>query len=577
TSLLVAAVLGFAAAQRAGRSGRDDAWVGGRSRAGTMALGRTGALVALVVAIISGLAGPHLPTADDEALIDWRGDQGPDARTTVSPLVDIRTRLVEQSNQTVFTVEADTEAYWRITSLPVFDGQVWASSERFGKADGDLPSEPPKATTKELRQTYTIRRLGSIWAPAALTPVELVESSSDLRWNGELATLIVPQDTPVIDGITYTVISRVPSFTPEDLDAVQPDDLPDEIEEATEVPADLPSVVAEQAAEAVADADDTPYAQARALQDWFRSGDFVYDIDVGPGHSGGAIEAFLANRRGYCEQFAGTYAAMARTLGLPARVAVGFTQGEGTESGYTVRGRNAHAWPEVWISGAGWVPFEPTPGRGQPGAEAYTGVRAQQAPERDVPDPEPAETTAPETIPSPSGPAPTTLPRGEDGRVTTPLSHQGESGPPGWLGAVLAVLLAGAVLLAIDVAAIGVIRRRRARGHGADDTVAGRVRAAWGHALAALRLVGVAPAPAETAREFARRAGDDLDEAGPALARLAGMVTATTWAPTTLRADPGLGGQADDLAHQVSSKVHTDAGWRPRVRAAVDPRTLRAP
>jgi hypothetical protein len=154
TALLVAAVLGFAAAQRAGRSGRDDAWVGGRSRAGTMALGRTGALVALVVAIISGLVGPHLPTTDDEALIDWRGDQGPDARTTVSPLVDIRSRLVEQSNQTVFTVETDTPSYWRLTSLPVFDGQVWASSDRFGKADGDLPSEPPDAATNEVRQTF---------------------------------------------------------------------------------------------------------------------------------------------------------------------------------------------------------------------------------------------------------------------------------------------------------------------------------------------------------------------------------------------------------------------------------------
>jgi len=576
TALLVAAVLGFAAAQRAGRSGRDDAWVGGRSKAGTMALGRTGALVALVVAIISGLVGPHLPTADDEALIDWRGDQGPDARTTVSPLVDIRSRLVEQSNQTVFTVEADREAYWRITSLPVFNGQVWASSERFGKADGDLPSEPPEAATDELRQTFTIRRLGSIWAPAALTPVELVESTSDLRWNGELATLIVPQDTPVIDGVTYTVISMVPSFTPEDLDAVQPEDLPDDIAEATVVPANLPSVVAEQAQEAVAGADDTPYAQARALQDWFRS-EFEYDLDVGAGHSGSAIEAFLANRRGYCEQFAGTYAAMARTLGLPARVAVGFTQGEGTENGYTVRGRNAHAWPEVWISGAGWVPFEPTPGRGQPGAEDYTGVPAQQAPERDVTDDAPASTTAPETIPAPSGPAPTTLPQGETEQTTTPLTNPDDGGLPGWLAAVLVVLLAGAVLLAIDIAVIGVIRRRRAHGRGSDDTVAGRVRAAWGHTLAALRLVGVAPAPAETAREFARRAGDDLGEAGPALARLAGMVTATTWAPTALRADPALGGQADDLAHQISSKVHTDAGWRPRVRAAVDPRTLRAP
>ncbi|HEX7132702.1 MAG TPA: DUF3488 and transglutaminase-like domain-containing protein, partial [Iamia sp.] len=351
TSLLIAAVLAFAAAQRAGRSGRDDAWVGGRARDGAVALGRSGALVALTVAVVSGVVGPRLPTAGDEALIDWRGEQGPDARTTVSPLVDIRSRLVEQSPNTLFTVKADRPAYWRITSLPDFDGQSWGSSERFSEADGDLPSEPPEATTEELRQEFSIRDLGSIWAPAALTPVELVESSEDLRWNGELATLIVPKDIPVINDTTYTVVSRVPSFTPEDLDAPQPDDLPDEVEDALALPANLPSIVATLADEAVADADDTPYARARALQDWFRT-EFEYDLDrVGAGHSGAAIEVFLEVRRGYCEQFAGTYAAMARTLGLPARVAVGFTQGERTDEGYTVRGRNAHAWPEVWIDG----------------------------------------------------------------------------------------------------------------------------------------------------------------------------------------------------------------------------------
>jgi hypothetical protein len=129
----------------------------------------------------------------------------------------------------------------------------------------------------------------------------------------------------------------------------------------------------------------------------------------------------------------------------------------------------------------------------------------------------------------------------------------------------------------VDVVAIAAVRRRRARGHGVESSVGARVRAAWVHALDALRLVGVAPSPAETAREFARRAGDDLGDAGPALTRLAGMVTATTWAPSALRADPALVGQADELAHRVSDKVHADAGWKPRVRAAIDPKTLRSP
>jgi transglutaminase-like putative cysteine protease len=65
---------------------------------------------------------------------------------------------------------------------------------------------------------------------------------------------------------------------------------------------------------------------------------------------------------------------------LPSRVAVGFTPGEQRGDGrYYVEGKHAHAWPEIYFAGVGWVPFEPTPGRGNPTAENYTGVAAAQA------------------------------------------------------------------------------------------------------------------------------------------------------------------------------------------------------
>ncbi|HMJ78921.1 MAG TPA: transglutaminase-like domain-containing protein, partial [Iamia sp.] len=346
---------------------------------------------------------------------------------------------------------------------------------------------------------------------------------------------------------------------------------------------DLPDVVGETAAAVVADVDDTPYAQARALQDWFRS-EFTYDLQqVDPGHSGTAIEAFLDERRGYCEQFAGTFAAMARTLGLPSRVAVGFTMGvpnaEGT--GFTVRGRNAHAWPEVWISEAGWVPFEPTPGAGQPGAERYTGLQPQQPGEEETPTPPTVADTQPPataTPPATTTNVPTTIPPNEPGggEVVGP-GVEDDGGVPVGLVVPLLVVLAGLVLLALDIVVIAAVRARRARDLDSDHTVAGRVRAAWTRTIVALHLVGVAPVPTETAREFARRASDDLGEAGPALSRLAGMVTVTTWAPKTSAAASALIGQADELAHRVTTKVHDDAGWRRRARSAIDPRTLRSP
>jgi transglutaminase-like putative cysteine protease len=115
-----------------------------------------------------------------------------------------------------------------------------------------------------------------------------------------------------------------------------------------------------------------------SLQDWFRE-NFEYSTDVPAGHGNDAIEHFLQIRKGYCEQFATTFAVMARTLGIPSRVAVGYTPGRLRADGwYSVVGRNSHAWPEIWFDSIGWVGFEPTPTRSIPGAERSTVMPAAQ-------------------------------------------------------------------------------------------------------------------------------------------------------------------------------------------------------
>ena len=69
-------------------------------------------------------------------------------------------------------------------------------------------------------------------------------------------------------------------------------------------------------------------------------------------------------KRGYCQHFAGAMALMLRFLGIPARVAAGFTSGKREDGGWTVTDHNAHAWVEVWFPDYGWLAFDPTPGRG---------------------------------------------------------------------------------------------------------------------------------------------------------------------------------------------------------------------
>ncbi len=171
-------------------------------------------------------------------------------------------------------------------------------------------------------------------------------------------------------------MSVAPEVSPEALRAASSASPPDEVFLA--LPDNLAAVVSELAAEVTADAT-TDFDRLVALKDWFRTS-FDYSTEVQPGHGSNTIENFLQVRDGYCEQFAATFAVMARTLGIPSRVAVGYTPGQlGSDGWYSVFGRNAHAWPEVWFDDIGWVPFEPTPGRGAPGAEHYTGVPAQQA------------------------------------------------------------------------------------------------------------------------------------------------------------------------------------------------------
>src|SRR5207237_1214004 len=113
----------------------------------------------------------------------------------------------------------------------------------------------------------------------------------------------------------------------------------------------------------------TPYAATAALETWFRvGGGFAY-ANHPPATSGPPLVEFVTKTRaGYCQHFAGAMALMLRYLGIPARVAVGFSSGryDAKRGVWTVTDHDAHAWVEVWFRGYGWLPFDPTPPVGRP-------------------------------------------------------------------------------------------------------------------------------------------------------------------------------------------------------------------
>jgi transglutaminase-like putative cysteine protease len=109
---------------------------------------------------------------------------------------------------------------------------------------------------------------------------------------------------------------------------------------------------------------DTPYDKAVAITQYLRDHiTFVERIDNPPPASADVMEWFLfESRQGYCNYYATAEVLMLRSLGIPARLAVGYAQGEanGDRTRYFIRQLDAHAWPEVYFPGIGWVEFEPT-------------------------------------------------------------------------------------------------------------------------------------------------------------------------------------------------------------------------
>ncbi|HUF33389.1 MAG TPA: DUF3488 and transglutaminase-like domain-containing protein [Acidimicrobiales bacterium] len=570
------ALLAYWLAQRARNQATTPTWLASDARAGSKSLLRAGAALAVLSVAAATLVGPELPGAGDDAVIPWRAsDRGdPESRVTISPLVDIRARIVDQADVEVFTVASERRSYWRLTSLETFDGRIWSSKGQYRPARGTLESDVPAhlAPAEVAVQDVRVGLLSSIWLPAAFEPVAV--EGTDARYDGDSGSLLTEEDTA--SGLEYRVTSALKTLDAASL-ATAPNVAPSQVRDTyTALPDGFSIPVQQLAAQVAGDPTLTQFDRARRLQDHFRDGSFTYDLEIPPGHSGDALEHFLfQSRRGYCEQFAGAYAAMARAVGLPARVAVGFTPGELGEDGrYHVRGLHGHAWPEVYLDGYGWVAFEPTPGRGIPGGEPYTGVPEEQA----SPDDPTTGTTFPPTteVPTDQGEgAPTTMPDlfPDQGGGGAGGEDPGDSAARRWLPRLLIVLALLVIVPLLWAGALALVAgRRRDRRRAAATTNSDRVQVAWTEVGELLARAGTPQRPWETPAEYARRAGR-TEGVDPALLRgLAGASTAATYAAGDVGADTA--GQAVDAAETIERTVTGTLDGPTRVRWALDPRPL---
>ena len=497
-----------------------------------------GAAIAVAAVSAGAVLGRLLPGATDPP---WLQMRSPASATLASnPIVDLKARLVSQNTEPVLRVRSPRPVYLRITSLDVYHGQreEWTSAGIHGApVSGPLPNPEQAPTAETVPVTVTVGNVGpgAVLVPAPYLPVSVSGPASEaFQYDPRVATLTLDHDVVLSPGDQYGVTAALPAPPGEaaggaavfhgGAEAQLPGGIPPQVGQ-------LAQQISRRAGAV------TPLEQALAIQGELRT--WTYSLAPPPGHDGSAMASFLAAREGYCEQFAGTMAVMLRTLGIPARVAVGFTPGTPTASGeFVITNANAHAWVEARLPRLGWVTFEPTPRsdgnvlvpsatdlaprllQAQPPGSGAAGdlLRTAQPdqdrlPQQSPPADRPVSSATPAVQPQPSG--------------RSPLR------PP------LGILLLGLAALAA-VAAVA-IRARGLRVRGATPT--DRALRARARIERLGRGLGVYPSAAETDREYLDRlvaAGgvpDSLTARRAAGERLARATAAACYAPSATEAD----------------------------------------
>ncbi|HXS65908.1 MAG TPA: DUF3488 and transglutaminase-like domain-containing protein [Streptosporangiaceae bacterium] len=282
----------------------------------------------------------------------------------------------------------------------------------------------------------------------------------------------------------------------------------------------------------------TPFAKAVALEKYFQSGRFQYTLQALnlPNTPQGLLDFLTKDRRGFCEQFAFAMAVLSRLVGIPSRIEIGYTAGHKQHNGlWKVTSADAHAWPELYFPGLGWMRFEPTPGGVDGQGTAQQPNYATQLPPI-TGKPGPGQANNPKTNPSKitGNPAPGSHVRGpggadQVGTVSNAIKHKTH-----W--PIAQILLSLLVLLILAGAVPGVARivtrSRRWRAAVDDRSLAS---AAWQEVCASLDDLGLTRKVSESPRALARRISTEVEvdeSAREALGRIAIVVERIRYAPT---------------------------------------------
>jgi transglutaminase-like putative cysteine protease len=549
-----------------------------------LALGAT----AIALAVVVPVAVPTMSMSVFEG-------NGPGTREVEvqDPMVDLRRDLRRGEDIPLLwvTTLGPKPTYLRISVLSRFSGSQWTPGDReipeSQAATGALPPLDGVALDVPRREFKYDVRVGpdfaSTWLPTAAQTTRIA-AGNDWRYDLNTRDVIAAREGITTADSTY------------DYTGVQLEYDADRMNSAvsgagsvagifTEVPSTLNNEIRRLAASITADAP-TRFQKAQVLQQWFREdGGFRYDLSEVPSAGDGSADllAFLNDRVGYCEQFAASMAIMARIIGIPSRVAVGFLEPErATNGSWEFSSRDLHAWPELYFPGSGWVRFEPTPQARTSQPPDYTEAQFAEVPET----PTPSAARPSEDLPQ----------RGAEAGADAASDDSSASSIP-WVPIVAGLLgLAVVGLLLLTPRLVRTARRRRRLDGDVEDLwlelrdVAIDLGHAWptgrsprragewlGHLLATPVHDGSRP-------DRPRRGRDQAPEAAQALDRLVSALERSRYArdPETFTADRLAGDLVlveESLVAGVTSRearraewwptsvVGRRRSWRPRTRA----------
>jgi len=340
-------------------------------------LGAIGVLIALMVPAVV----PHFPPRYLTEGLGRTGSGGGAGSVGFNDTLDLARSLnnADQTPVLSYTTTGFSRPPLRVLATSYYSRGQWLVPGSVGNGPEAPAPLPPAATRRDYVISVTDNTLA---APRIAAPYPVVAVAMEGKpWRIDPITRDVRVSEPVSSyRITYADVAPAPPLL---RDAGSPDS-PDITDDDLAIP-DRSRDLVQKWSDDVTASEDNNLDKAIAIQDHLRNTTlYTYSLDLGEplrddaGRLLEPIQNFYQTRRGYCVQFATAMIMMARAQGIPARMAIGFLPGQRSGDKYIVKASDAHAWPELYFQGYGWLRFEPTPGArsGTPPPYAVLGADA---------------------------------------------------------------------------------------------------------------------------------------------------------------------------------------------------------